>query len=873
MARPVSKTRQRTAGIGLVVIILLACNIAIRGYWRTSTPPQRELAKKDGVRPSTSNATPSRISSRPGSEDGNSNSAFAKNSTGPRELHKYTNHLIHETSPYLLQHAHNPVNWYTWGTGALARARKEDRPIFLSVGYSTCYWCHVMEKQSFENEEVAKILNAHFIAIKVDREERPDIDEQYMLATQLMTGRGGWPNSVWLTPDGRPWMAGTYFPKKRFIEILNTLSGDWKNRRQEIERQADRLAKSIQEQGGARKLQVGIMNGPPDQGLIHNAVTEFGKALDTVHGGFSGAPKFPPHGVLRVLIHEYRRSKDERLLGMITRTLDAMWLGGMHDHIGGGFHRYSTDRTWLLPHFEKMLYDNAQLMRAYTDGFSLTNTPRYREAVDDIFGWLQREMTSPQGGFYSAIDSGEVGKEGQAYVWHAKEIREVLGECDGDLFAEVYNMRAHGNFRDQATGERPGTNIAHLSKPLAKIARERGEDPKVFKERMVAMRARLLARRDTWEQPRKDDEILTSWNGLMIGAMAYAGRRLDDARLIETASKAADFLLDALVDGNGRPLRTYRAGQAKLPGYLDDYAYLAEGLLELHTATGKERWLREARRLVDVMRAEFEDASNGGFFFTAAAHEGLLMRSKNLMGGGNVPTPNGAAVVVLLELARLTGSPDYARSAERTLEALSGLMWQSPRGLEAGVYAAAVYLQDRTCERLRDAEIRNADAAKRLGPVTASLFSSSEKVAPGQKFQLAVALDIEEGWHLYGPNPQAEFLIPTTVDVRATEALEVGNVRAPQPGKKHDPVLDQVLTTYEGRMWHFFPVTVTDDATVGSVTLTIRIQTQACDETRCLPPRTDEIEYTLQITPESSPSASRHSVVFANTRAVIPDMK
>lgn len=433
-------------------------------------------------------------------------------------------------------------------------------------------------------------------------------------------------------------MAGTYFPKERFINILNTLSGYWENRRPEIERQADQLAQAIRRAGaGGGKLQVGTMNGPPDQGLIHNAVTEYGKVFDADHGGFSGAPKFPPHGVLRVIIHEYQRTKDESLLRMITRTLDGMWLGGMHDHIGGGFHRYSTDRIWLLPHFEKMLYDNAQLMRAYTDGFLLTNTPRYRTAVDDIFGWLQREMTSPRGGFYSAMDSGEVGKEGETYVWHVKEIREVLGERDGDLFAEVYNMRAHGNFREQATGERPGTNIAHVSKPIAEIALGRGEDPEVFKERLAAMRARLLARRNTWEQPHKDDKILTSWNGLMIGAMAYAGRRLDDARLIEAASKTAEFLLDTLVDRNGRLMRTYRAGLAKHPGYLDDYAYLAEGLLELHAATGEERWLREARRLVDEMRAEFEDGPNGGFFFTAAAHEGLLMRSKKPEGRRKCP--------------------------------------------------------------------------------------------------------------------------------------------------------------------------------------------------------------------------------------------
>ncbi|KKK78929.1 hypothetical protein LCGC14_2838620, partial [marine sediment metagenome] len=384
--RPKPKTPRWPIKMGLLVLIVVGGYFAFHWWTRTSTPPERKLAE-------------------------------ANREVVVGKQHKHTNHLIHETSPYLLQHAHNPVNWYPWGPEALAKARKEDKPIFLSIGYSTCYWCHVMEKQSFETEEVAKILNEHFIAIKVDREERPDIDEQYMLATQLVTGRGGWPNSVWLTPDGRPWMAGTYFPKAQFMRILETLWGHWKNRRKEVEQQADQLAQAIRRVGEGRGIfQPGSDAGPADQKMIDNAVAEYKRAFDE-SGGFSRAPKFPPHGVLRVLIHEYRRTSDEALLRMITRTLDAMWLGGMHDHVGGGFHRYSTDSAWLLPHFEKMLYDNAQLMRAYTDGYLLSGFPRYREAVEDIFHWVQSEMTSPEGGFYSAIDSGEVGKEGETYVW------------------------------------------------------------------------------------------------------------------------------------------------------------------------------------------------------------------------------------------------------------------------------------------------------------------------------------------------------------------------------------------------------------------------------------------------------------------------
>ncbi len=842
--------------IGLPLLILLGGYSALRWWTRTSTstPPERVLAQT-----SKSGETPSDVRA---SQPVGSASAAAQTDG---EHHKYTNHLIHETSPYLLQHAHNPVNWYSWGKEALELAKKEDKPIFISIGYSTCYWCHVMEVESFENEEVARILNEHFIAIKVDREERPDLDEQYMLATQLMTGRGGWPNSVWLTPDGRPWMAGTYFPKAQFIRVLETLAGYWKDRRKEVEQQADRLAQAIRRAGGGQGLlQSGSDAGSADQTLINNAVAQYKRAFDEDRGGFSRAPKFPPHGVLRVLIHEYRRTSDEALLRMIARTLDAMWLGGMHDHVGGGFHRYSTDSVWLLPHFEKMLYDNAQLMRAYTDGYLLSGFPRYREAVEDIFHWVQSEMTSPKGGFYSAIDSGQVGKEGETYIWHYKEVVELLGEEDAVLFAKVYNLRKRGNFREESTGEEPGTNIIHLKKPLAEIAKARGESHESFKARMAALRAKLLARRNTWVQPHKDDKILTSWNGLMIGSLAYAGRQLNEPKYTEAAAKAADFILKGLVDDQKRLLRTYRAGRAKLPGYLDDYAYLVEGLLDLYAATGEKRWLDEARRLGDVMLAEFEDKQDGAFFFTATSHEDLLMRSKSLTGGGNVPSANGVVVLALLELNRLTGSKGYAQAAERTIETLTGIMWRSPRGLDSGIHAAAVTLEYKETKRLQAVEGDSADVSKKLGPVTARLFSSRLTVKPGDTLQLALALDVGEGWHLYGPNPDADFLVPTSVNITPTAAFSVGNVKTPEPRKKLDSILKQVLATYEGRIWYFVPVTVHKNATVGQAKLTLQVKTQACDQSRCLPPRTDEIEIMLNVTSETTLGAPRHPAVFKN---------
>jgi uncharacterized protein len=617
------------------------------------------------------------------------------------ERYKYSNKLIEETSPYLLQHAHNPVNWYAWGDEAIEKAKREDKPIFLSIGYSTCYWCHAMEKESFEDEDVAKILNEHFIAIKVDREERPDIDELYMLATQVLTGRGGWPNSVWLMPDLRPWMAGAYFPKEQLITILNAVDDIWKNRRPEVEQQADKLTQLVQQAEDVASQQ-GDAIEPIDQRLIDNAIAQYEQSFDTDFGGFNGAPKFPPHGGLRVLIYEYRRTHNENLLRMITGTLDSIWFGGIHDHIGGGFHRYSTDDVWLVPHFEKMLYDNAQLMRAYTDGYLLSNATHYRRAVEDIFGWLQKEMFSPEGGFYTALDAGEFGKEGEAYLWRYEEIVEVLGGKDASLFAEVYNLSQDGNFTEDRTGTKPGTNIIYLKESTWDIAKTRGENPEQFTAMIADLRARLLVKRDSRKQPHKDDKIVTGLNGLMVGSLAYAGRQLNEPRYIQAAINAAEFILNNLVDSKKHLLRTYREGRAKVTAFLDDYAYLAEGLLELYEATGDKHRLQQSQQLADIILDEFEDKRNGGFFFSGESVRNLLIRSKNISEGGNVPAACSIAVVVFIKLGRLTGQKKYEEPAKRTLESVYGLLSRSPLSLSSGIYAAAIYMGQTS--------VRNADS-------------------------------------------------------------------------------------------------------------------------------------------------------------------
>jgi len=788
--------------------------------------------------------------------------------------HAHTNRLVHETSPYLLQHAHNPVNWHPWGKEAFEKAKREDKPIFLSVGYSTCYWCHVMEKESFEDAEVAAILNEHFVAIKVDREERPDVDEQYMLATQLITQRGGWPNSVWLTPEGKPWMAGTYFPKPQFIQVLNRLAELWQDRRADVVQQADALAQAIRQVSGAAIVDRRELT--PE--LVEQAAVELADRYEPRYGGFGGAPKFPPHGTLQLLIHRYREvasgdsGDDESLLKPITHTLDAMWLGGLHDHVGGGFHRYSTDQRWLLPHFEKMLYDNAQLIRSYTDGYLIAGHERYREAVADIFRWVRREMTSPGGAFYSAIDSGEVGKEGEAYVWHIDEVNEVLGAEDAPLFTEVYNFEKHGNFTEESSGERPGTNIPHLSQPIEAIAKERGEDPAEFAGRLQRMRDELLARRQTWVQPHKDDKVLTSWNGLMIGSLAYAGRQLDEPRYTETAARAADFILENMMR-DGTLLRTYRDGEAKLPGYLDDYAYFARGLTELYLATSERRWLDQADRLAETLVSDFQDQRFGGFFFTTAGHEELILRSKHLGGGGNTPDANGVAAQVLLQLAELTGKSKYAAAAKGTLESLAGVMAQQPFSSEHLLIAAAQYFDNpdlaSTVAASPESENRapavsTPDATKRVEPVTIEVYASRLSAGPGGSLELAVMLDIDDGWHLYGKNPDADFLVPSTVMVEPAERLSIGEIDEPEPHRMTDPILKQELNTYTGRIRFHVPVTVHTDAEVGSATLTLSVKTQACDDSRCLPPQTTTLQVPLEIDPEAS-DETRHPALFGAT--------
>ncbi|MCA9132327.1 MAG: DUF255 domain-containing protein [Planctomycetales bacterium] len=782
----------------------------------------------------------------------------------------HTNALIHSHSPYLLQHAHNPVHWLPWGPEAFAKAKAENKPIFVSIGYSTCYWCHVMERESFEDEQVAAVLNAHYVAIKVDREQRPDIDEQLMLATQLMTGRGGWPNSLWLTSDGRPWMAGTYFPREQFIAALEKLASVWQNEAEAVEKQAQTLAQAVR---NTAQLSPPTTAGPPDRQPLQRAIAELSQLYDAQHGGFGGKPKFPPHGGLRLLAYAARNGSplsDEASSGaassqqMLTRTLNAMWRGGVHDHIGGGFHRYSTDERWFLPHFEKMLYDNAQLLRAYAEGFQLTADPLYRTAALDIYSWVGREMTDSGGAFFSALDSESEGQEGRFNTWSMAELKQVLTAEQAELFGRLYNFTEQGNFTEEASGHRPGTNIPYLTDvPQAVGASPSAPFDATTAAQLQTIRAKLLDVRQQRTHPHLDDKVLTSWNGLMISSLAYAGRTLPEPAMTEAASRAADFILAELQSSEGL-LHSWRRGQASIPGYLDDYAFLADGVLELYLSTGEKRWLDTAKSLGDRMRERFEDDKDGGFYFTSEAHEALLVRSKNILGGGNLPVGNGVAIGVLVELYRQTGEEKYLQSAARGLNAFSAVMLKSPRQVEHLVLAGAQYLDvvDQDARETRGRELAGPDApaaspkssvtTKPSGDarhqdqaLTASLYLSHAQRAPGQQLQIAVGIDIEPNYHLYGSSSGNEVLA-TSIKLVPQAGLNPGQLQSPRGKTGYDPLLEADVTTLSGTIWFYLPVDITD-GDEGPRQLQVQLVYQACDRTRCLQPQEIVLTAPLQI--------------------------
>ena len=596
---------------------------------------------------------------------------------------EFTNQLIHETSPYLRQHAHNPVDWYPWGQEALDKAKREDKPILLSIGYSACHWCHVMERESFENEAIAEVMNAHFVNIKVDREERPDLDTLYMNYVQMTTGSGGWPMTVFLTPDQIPFYGGTYFPpedrsgRPGFGRLCLTLAEAYREKREEIEARGPEIVQSL-----------AAMNTlPPGAGKVTAASLDLAfdqlvPRFDRTHGGFTGAPKFPGSMSLAFLLRHFSRAGRQEGRDFVALSLQKMARGGMYDQLGGGFHRYSVDERWLVPHFEKMLYDNALLSRLYLEAYQLDPQPLYARVVEEILDYVVREMLNPQGGFYSTQDADSEGHEGKFFIWTPKEIGEILGEEEGKVFCQYYDVTEGGNFE--------GSNILNVPRPLEQVASELSLSPGELSRILSEGRQRLFREREKRIKPHRDEKILTGWNGMMGVSFVEASVVLQRADYLEVARRNARFLLKHLCR-KGRIFRTHKDGVSKLRGYLDDYANLVEQLLALYQATGEREWLDEAVIYNDAMLEQFWNREQAAFFLTGKEHEKLVTPVRDVYDNA---TPAGSSVAVfnLLKLAILTGTMEYRSIAETNLESMHLPLTRYPNGFGYLLGAADFYL-------------------------------------------------------------------------------------------------------------------------------------------------------------------------------------
>ena len=598
--------------------------------------------------------------------------------------HKHTNRLIHETSPYLLQHAHNPVDWYGWGEDAFQKAKAEDKPILLSIGYSACHWCHVMERESFENEEIARLMNQLFVNIKVDREERPDLDEIYMSAVQMLTGRGGWPMTMFLTPDRKPFYGGTYFPPEDrggmpgFARVLMGVNQAYRERPADVEKSVTEILGALQ-----RMAESAETDKTFSKTIIAEGAAKVAQAYDADNGGLGQAPKFPNAGVYELFLRHYHHSNSSRYLEMVTQTLTKMARGGIYDHLGGGFHRYSVDAKWLVPHFEKMLYDNGQLVRIYAHAFKATQEPLFKAVVDESVTYLLREMFQPEGGFYSTQDADSEGVEGKFFVWSEAEVMQILGEVDGAIFCRIYDVTESGNFEEK--------NIIHpiltLEQASKYFRRSLGEIETV----MAHAKQKLFFEREKRIKPFRDEKIITAWNGLMLSGLAEAIKISPQPAYIDAAQRTIEFIFTKLF-GDGFLLHTYKNGQAKLLGYLDDYAFTAVGLLDIYEALFDRSALARAIELAEIMLREFWDEQDGGFFSTGNSHEKLISRAKPIF-DASIPSGNAVATQLLLRLFHITGEERYFHHAEKVLRSYYDAMESQPFGFAHLLCALDLYLE------------------------------------------------------------------------------------------------------------------------------------------------------------------------------------
>ncbi len=590
--------------------------------------------------------------------------------------HKYTNKLINEKSPYLQQHAHNPVNWYPWGEEAFEKARRENKPIFLSIGYSTCHWCHVMEHESFEDTTVARLMNEVFVSIKVDREERPDIDNIYMTVCQIMIGSGGWPLTIIMTPDKKPFFAGTYFPKETkygrigMIDLIQRIRNVWNEKHSDVIKSAEQITAYLHQTAKAEAP--GELTG----NILDEAFNDFENRFDEQYGGFGTRPKFPtPHNLL-FLLRYWNKTNNQKALDMVTKTLTEMAKGGIYDHIGFGFHRYSTDEKWFLPHFEKMLYDQALLAIAYSEAFQATRNQNFKKTATEIFEYVLRDMKDKDGSFYSAEDADSENEEGKFYVWSAAKIDKLLPENDAKIFKTYFGVTPEGNYYDEASRSATGKNILHISISLDELSKKTETGIDELEEIIANSKKKLFEYREKRIHPHKDTKVLTDWNGLMIAALAKGARILNKPEFLTHAEDAAQFILSNLT-ANGKLLHRYKDGEAKIQGNLDDYAFFCWGLLELYESTLDPKYLKEAINITENQIKDFWDTENGGFFFTSENAEELLVRTKELYDGA-VPSGNSVSFLNLIRLSKLTADNKFEDYAFKLSKAFAGKVKKSP---------------------------------------------------------------------------------------------------------------------------------------------------------------------------------------------------
>ena len=736
-----------------------------------------------------------------------------------------SNRLGQAASPYLRLHADNPVDWYPWGPEALERARREDRPIFLSVGYSTCHWCHVMEREVFSDPAIAALMNRFFVNIKVDREERPDLDRTYMTATQVMTGQGGWPNSVFLTPELEPFFAGTYFPpveidgRPGFPQILRALHQAWGERPAEVRRSAARIAAVV------RRLEAPAPNAlEPGVALVGRALDAVKARYDAENGGFGAAPKFPPAMRLDFLLDAWGNEADEAALDMALHTLEALAGGGIRDHLGGGFHRYTVDAAWRLPHFEKMLYNQALLARVLLKAHRLSGDPRWRDLALETLRFATRHMTTPDGAFVAAWGAESEGEEGRYYLWTETQIEETLGD-DAAFFLGAYRLEPL-----------PGADGGVVHRPAYARA---------VNDRLERLRRQLLQRRERRPRPFVDDKVLAAWNGLMISALAQAGTVDPGGGHLAAAGRAASFVLDRMRREDGRLRRAFRDGRASGTAYLEDYVYTVEGLLRLYEAGGEPRWLKAAAELADTMTRRLWDAEHGGFFFAEAAADALV-RGKNARDTA-LPAPNAVAARSLLDLARWTGRPDYRERAVAIMTAFGGAMNADPAGHISLVSVAARHLGAYPAGAVGPAaDLVRVRAGLAPGAARGDTFAAGDTVS------VELALDIADGWHI-NPNPAGdEWLLPTVVGLDADFALEAVQTAYP-PGRLLN-LNGSAKTVYDRRLRLATRFRLGPAVPPGRGTLRLDLHYQACDATRCLPPARWRGRVTLQV---AAPDSAR----------------